>query len=290
MTKRSTFVGLDVHKEFIGVAIADSGRFGEVPTYGTVGATSMCSKTPPSSSLIPKRAGGRVKTDRRDAVTLARWHRAGELRPIYVPNESDEALRDLVRAREDAVEVAREAKQRLKAVNLRHGLRYRGRAGWTIPYRRWPADLTMSVPAPQFALQEYLAPVEEAEACVARLAEQLRQLVPLWRWAPVVEALRLTKHSHINVRIQRRRPEYGDAGVRWNPWLLRPISTGRLAQFVIRLHYRCSRHPAARLAVRGIRVLPSVYGRRPVAPRTCRRPRAAPSRRGSRSTFRRVAR
>jgi transposase len=124
--------------------------------------------------MTPKRAGDRVKTDRRDAVTLARLHRAGELRPIYVPNESDEALRDLVRAREDAVEVTREAKQRLKAFVLRHGLRYRGRAGWTIPYRRWLAGLAMPEPAPQIALQEYLATVEEAEPRVTRLTEQLR--------------------------------------------------------------------------------------------------------------------
>lgn len=77
-----------------------------------------------------------MKTDRRDADTFARLHRAGELRAIYVPDEGDEALRDVVRAREDAVEVTREAKQRLKAFLLRHGLRNRGKAGWTIPYRR----------------------------------------------------------------------------------------------------------------------------------------------------------
>ena len=111
------------------------------------------------------------------------------MRAIYVPNENDEALRDLVRAREDAVEVTREAKQRLKAFVLRHGLRYRGRAGWTIPYRRWLAGLTMAAPAPQLALQEYLATVDEAEQRVTRLTEQLRQLVPTWRWAPVVTAL-----------------------------------------------------------------------------------------------------
>jgi len=226
MTKRSTFIGLDVHKESIAVAIAESGRFGEVRVYGTVGGeiealekvrrtlrapgrtlhfvyeAGPCGFTifrhltrlgedcaVVSPSMTPKRAGDRVKTDRRDAVTLARLHRAGELRPIYVPNESDEALRDLVRAREDAVEVTREAKQRLKAFVLRHGLRYRGCTGWTIPYRRWLAGLTMPEPAPQIALQEYLATVEEAEQRVSRLTAQLQQLVPSWRWAPVVDAL-----------------------------------------------------------------------------------------------------
>jgi len=226
MAKRNTFVGLDVHKESIAVAIAEGGRFGEVREYGTVGGelealdkvlralrapgrtlhvvyeAGPCGFTifrhltrlredcaVVSPSMTPKRAGDRVKTDRRDAMTLARLHRAGELRPIYVPNESDEALRDLVRAREDGVEVTREAKQRLKAFVLRHGLRYRGRAGWTIPYRRWLAGLTMPEPAPQIALQEYLATVEEAEQRVTRLTEQLRHLVPGWRWAPVVDAL-----------------------------------------------------------------------------------------------------
>jgi transposase len=226
MAKRTTFVGLDVHKDSITVAIAEGGRFGEVRMFGEIGGeleavdrllrslrapdrtlhfvyeAGPCGFTifrhlthkgedcaVVSPSLTPKRAGDRVKTDRRDAMTLARLHRAGELRAIYVPNESDEALRDLVRAREDAVEVAREAKQRLKAFVLRHGLRYRGRAGWTIPYRRWLAGLTMPEPAPQIALQEYLATVDEAEQRVVRLTEQLRHLVPDWRWAPVVGAL-----------------------------------------------------------------------------------------------------
>jgi transposase len=139
--------------------------------------------------MIPKRAGDRIKTDRRDATTLARLHRAGELRAIYVPDDSDEAMRDLVRAREDAVEVTREAKQRLKAFLLRHGLRYRGTAGWTIPYRRWIAALQVPAPAAQIALQEYLATVHDAEQRVDRLTDQLRLLVPTWRWATLVDAL-----------------------------------------------------------------------------------------------------
>ena len=226
MKKRSTFIGLDVHKESMAVAVAEAGRLGEVRVYGTIGGevealgkvvrtlrapgrtlhfvyeAGPCGFTVfrylrqlgedcavVSPSMTPKRAGDRVKTDRRDAATLARLHRAGELRAIYVPNQSDEALRDLVRAREDGVEVAREAKQRVKAFVLRHGFRYRGHAGWTIPYRRWLAGLTMPEAAPQIALQEYLATVDEAEQRVARLTAQLQQLVPAWRWAPVVDAL-----------------------------------------------------------------------------------------------------
>jgi transposase len=241
MRKRSTFIGLDVHKESIAVAIAEGGRFGEVRAYGSIGGevealnkvvrtlrapgrtlhfvyeAGPCGFTVfrhlrqlgedcavVSSSMTPKRAGDRVKTDRRDALTLARLHRAGELRAIYVPNESDEALRDLVRAREDGVEVAREAKQRVKAFVLRHGFRYRGHAGWTIPYRRWLAGLTMPEAAPQIALQEYLATVDEAEQRVARLTAPLQHLVPAWRWAPVVDALQALRG--VSFITQRARP------------------------------------------------------------------------------------
>jgi transposase len=97
-----------------------------------------------SQSMVPKRSGDRVNTDRRDSLTLARLHRAGELRAIYVPDDADEAMRDLVRAREDAVVVGTQAKHRLKAFLLRPGRRYPGREGWTLPYRRWLADLSLT--------------------------------------------------------------------------------------------------------------------------------------------------
>ena len=89
-----------------------------------------------SPSMIPKRSGDRVKTDRRDSLSLAGLHRAGELRAMYVPDATDEATRDLVRGRDDAVVVGTQAKYRLKAFLLRQGRRYPGRAEWTIPYRR----------------------------------------------------------------------------------------------------------------------------------------------------------
>ena len=82
-------------------------------------------------SSMPKRSGDRIKTDRRDGDALARLHRAGELTAIYIPTADDEALRDLVRAREDAVGLSTQAKHRLKAFLLRQGRRYPGRAGWT---------------------------------------------------------------------------------------------------------------------------------------------------------------
>ena len=138
--------------------------------------------------MIPKRSGDRVKTDRRDSLSLARLHRAGELRAIYVPDATDEAMRDLVRGRDDAVVVGTQAKYRLKAFLLRQGRRYPGRAGWTIPYRRWLADLSFSTAAQHVALQEYRDTIDETERRIDRLTAQLLQLTPTWRWAPVVAA------------------------------------------------------------------------------------------------------
>jgi transposase len=138
---------------------------------------------------MPKRSGDRIKTDGRDGDALARLHLAGELTAIYIPTADDEALRDLVRAREDAVGLSTQAKHRLKAFLLRQGRRYPGRAGWTVPYRRCLADLSFPLAPQHIALQEYRATIDETEQRVARLTEQLRQLVPAWRWAPVVDAL-----------------------------------------------------------------------------------------------------
>lgn len=108
-----------------------------------------------SPSMTPKRSGDRVKTDRRDSLALARLHRAGELRPIYVP---DEAMRDLVRAREDAVVAGTQAKYRLKAFLLRQGRRYPGREGWTLAYRRWLTDLSFPTAPQHITLQETARP------------------------------------------------------------------------------------------------------------------------------------
>jgi transposase len=213
MAKRSMFVGLDVHKESIDISFAEEGRAGEVRHYwviaGDLEAVAKvvrklraptrrlrfvyearpcgfgihryltaqgedCVVVNPSS--MPKRSGDRIKTDRRDGDALARLHRAGELTAIYIPTADDEALRDLVRAREDAVGLSTQAKHRLKAFLLRQGRRYPGRAGWTQPYRRWLADLSFPLAPQHIALQEYRDTIDETERRVERLTDQLRQL------------------------------------------------------------------------------------------------------------------
>ncbi|MCD6042865.1 MAG: transposase, family, partial [Burkholderiales bacterium] len=107
-----------------------------------------------------RNAADRVKTDRRDALKLARLARAGELEPIYVPDARDEAVRDLVRAREDAVCMQRQARQRLQALLLRNEIRYVGRSSWTQAHRRWIAKLKLPDPAQQIAFEEYVQAVE----------------------------------------------------------------------------------------------------------------------------------
>ena len=98
-------------------------------------------------SLIPKKAGDRVKTDRRDAVQLARLMRSGDLTPVYVPQVEDEAIRDLSRAREDTIGALKAAKFRLKAFLLRHDIRYTGRATWGPAHRRWLSEVVGATPA-----------------------------------------------------------------------------------------------------------------------------------------------
>jgi transposase len=142
-----------------------------------------------SPSMTPRNAADRVKTDRRDAMKLARLARAGELVPIYVPDERDEAMRDLVRAREDAVAMQRQARQRLQALLLRNEIRYVGKSAWTAAHRRWIAHLKLPNPAQQIAFEEYVQAVQEAGARLERLGASILVQLERWRWRPVVEAL-----------------------------------------------------------------------------------------------------
>jgi transposase len=221
----SIFVGLDVHKATISVALASEGRGGDVRHWGTIphradqirklaerlGGTSrlqFCYEAGPcgyglhrqlvelghdcmvvAPSLIPVKTGDRVKTDRRDAAMLAKLHRAGELTAVWVPDAAHEAMRDLVRARATAVRVVGKARQHLQGFLLRHGRVYAGKKGWTVAYRRWLTTVGFQHPAQQIVLQDYVHAVADAEARVERLTKQIMELVPSWSLASVVEAV-----------------------------------------------------------------------------------------------------
>ena len=139
-----------------------------------------CEVVAPSS--IPKRSGDRVKTDRRDAMMLARLARAGELTAVRVPDGADEAVRDLVRAREDAMRECRNARHRLKALLLRNGITYSGKGAWTAAHLRWLATLKLAHAAQQIGFQEYLHAITEATARIAPLEQALRGRRPAWPW------------------------------------------------------------------------------------------------------------
>jgi transposase len=138
---------------------------------------------------MPQKAGDRVKTDRRDAVQLARLMRSGDLTPVYVPRIEDEAIRALTRAREDALRDLQTAKCRLKAFLLRHDMRYTGQAHWSPAHLRWRAEVVCPTPAQQIVFQEYVRAVTEHTERLRRLEQELHDQVTTWRLAPVVEAL-----------------------------------------------------------------------------------------------------
>jgi transposase len=123
-----------------------------------------------------------VKTNRRDAVTLARLHRAGELTAVWVPDPTHEAMRDLVWARTAAMETVRRARQQLQGFLLRHGRVFTGRKAWSPAHRRWLAGLRFAHPAQQIVLQEQIDAIAEAEGRRDRLGQQIRELVPDWSW------------------------------------------------------------------------------------------------------------
>ncbi|HEV2717639.1 MAG TPA: IS110 family transposase, partial [Terriglobales bacterium] len=140
-------------------------------------------------SLIPRKPGERIKTNRRDAIKLARSHRAGELTPVHVPDARDEAIRDLCRARTDAVRDQRRSRQQLKALLLRLGYHYTGKSSWTEAHLRYLRELEMTHPAQKIVLEEYLIAIGQAGERIARLGEQIQLQVATWRMKSAVEAL-----------------------------------------------------------------------------------------------------
>jgi transposase len=140
-------------------------------------------------SLIPRKPGERVKTDRRDAAKLVRALRAGDLSPVHVPTVEDEAFRDLVRAWGAAKQDLKQARQRLKAFLLVHDVRYTGRADWGSAHRRWISSYSFDSHWQQLAFEEYRRTIEDRLAQCERLETALREMAPQWRFYPVVETL-----------------------------------------------------------------------------------------------------
>jgi transposase len=152
-------------------------------------------------ALIPKRPGERVKTNRRDSVTLARLHRAGELTGVWVPDPVHEAIRDLVRAREASMDDLRRKRQQLLSFLLRHGRIYSGGGHWTLAHRRWLADQKFEHTAQQIVFQEGIDAIEDAAQRLRRLDAQLAAVVPTWSMAPVVEAYQAMRGASFLVAV-----------------------------------------------------------------------------------------
>jgi transposase len=138
---------------------------------------------------MPKKPGDRVKTDHRDAVQLARLMRSGDLTRVYVPTVADEAIRDLSRAREDAVSDLKAAKFRLQAFLRRQDIRYTGRATWGPAHLRWLSEVVCATPAQPIVFQAYVRAVTEHTARLQRLEQELKDQVNAWRLNPVGDAL-----------------------------------------------------------------------------------------------------
>jgi transposase len=137
---------------------------------------------------VPKRLGDRVKTRRRDAVSVARLHRAGELTAVWVPDEAHEAVRDLLRARKAANDALKRARQQIQSFLLRHGRIYTSRKPWTRAHIRWLARQTFAHPAHQIVLAEYSQAIEDADARLDRLTRLVAETAAGWSMAPVVAA------------------------------------------------------------------------------------------------------
>ena len=226
MRKSTKFVALDIHKDSITVALAGEGLqgpklYGTIPSTGAAlsklagqlarGGTSLrfCYEAGPcgygvyrqltalghactvvAPSLIPRRPGDRIKTDRRDAVSLVRLFQHGELTPVWVPDEAQEAMRDLERCREDFKHAERRVRQRLNSFLQRHGRIYSGRSRWTQAHFRWLETQRFDHPAQQIVFQEYVDAVQEAQGRIRGLDQALQQALEGWSLEGETRAMR----------------------------------------------------------------------------------------------------
>lgn len=222
----TSFIGLDVHKESISVSIAEDGRDAPVRFLGTIpnapddilklakrlskhGPLDFCYEaggcgyniyrqltdlgyrcTVVATSMIPRKPGERIKTDRRDSQKLAILHRSGDLTAVWVPDPTHEALRDLVRARVDASMHLMRSRQQLLAFLLRHGRTYKAGKNWTQRHRSWLAGQTFELEAHQIVFQDYVEAVWTSQERRDALIERITAMVASWSLGPLVEALR----------------------------------------------------------------------------------------------------
>ena len=226
---KEAYIGIDAHKDQNVVALAFAGRgepelYGKAPAdldafervlrrilakYGLDKEdVAICYEAGPTGfvlcrrlralgfecevvapSLIPVRASDRVKTDRRDALKLARLFRSGELVFVNVPDVADEVIRDVCRGRTDAAEVRGRARQQLGALLLRNGYRYGGGSPWSEAHMRYLRELVLPDPAQKLVLEEYLQRVDASVAQVERIEAQMARLLPDWQRRKFVEAL-----------------------------------------------------------------------------------------------------
>ena len=229
MNKHSIlFIGLDTHKEFNEVAYIEEHRGAQPVHLGRVSSSKVAvqklvrqfeSKYPGATlhfvyeagpcgywiyrlitslghccyvvapSLIPKKPGEKIKTDKRDALKLAKLLKSEDLTPIYVPEPEDEAVRDLSRAREIAMKDLKDAKYQLKALLLRNNINYKGTANWSQKHLRWLTEFVLPHPAQHIVLQEFLHTITERISRLERLDNELTHHVHQWRYYPVVKAI-----------------------------------------------------------------------------------------------------
>ena len=234
------FIGLDTHKESTEVAYLSEERSSSCQHYGKIPTTKLAvtklarqfvSKYPEATlhfvyeadpcgywiyrlltslghccyvvapSLIPRKPGDRVKTDRRDAFMLAERLKQSDLTPIYVPEPEDEAIRDLSRARETAMHDLNDARYQFKAFLLRNNIRYEGPANWSLKHLRWLTELILPHPCQQIVLQEHLQIIMERQSRLERLDNELIHHVKNWRYYPVVKAIQAMRGIRLRVAV-----------------------------------------------------------------------------------------
>jgi transposase len=221
----TSFVGLDVHKDSIAIAVAEAGRQAPrfvgtvVPSlpslnralrdFGSASRTLVVYEAGPCGYGLARRLNAqgytcevvapahiarspidqRIKTDRRDALLLARESRAGNLVPVVLPDERDEAIRDLSRTREDVLAARLRAHQQMKALLLRHGRTCPGRIAWSPAHERTLGKIRLPYPAQEIAFVEYRNAIKDAHERLERVTEALRLQSNHWRMNPLVRAL-----------------------------------------------------------------------------------------------------